>query len=224
MIKKKLCFVYLIIIIIMQIKSQKFINNINNSNINTNTTTNIAKKQQQCPHKMICGSEIIPNIGIKKQKIIQAGGDDMAIAIAMLEDKEMSTNYNDRDARKKNDSANMSIYKLNWGMIRVALPKYRKFNAVDYRIGQKELASIGKGTKALMECRKYFGTKMFLTYHRLGYRGHGDDASPYINAIFWITKQIQKNPKSRTNDLRFWVYVKPIDIDKHNNQTYEFLK
>jgi hypothetical protein len=62
------------------------------------------------------GSQIIPGLGLRKQEVLNAGGDTLDLAIAMLETNEMSTDYIFGDG-KTQDAANFGIFKQNWGMI-----------------------------------------------------------------------------------------------------------
>lgn len=64
------------------------------------------------------GSYTVSGLGSRKQAVLNAGGNTLDLAIAMLETENMGTNYVYGDA-KTNDAANFGIFKQNWGMLRV---------------------------------------------------------------------------------------------------------
>lgn len=63
------------------------------------------------------GSYTVSGLGGRKQQVLNAGGDSLDLAIAMLETDNMSTNYAYGDG-KTQDAANFGIFKQNWGMLR----------------------------------------------------------------------------------------------------------
>ena len=81
------------------------------------------------------GSYTVSGLGARKQAILNAGGNTLDIAIAMLETETMTTDYaygtcllamcgRVTDQRttgdnKQNDAANFGLFKQNWGMLRV---------------------------------------------------------------------------------------------------------
>jgi hypothetical protein len=81
------------------------------------------------------GSYTVSGLGSRKQAILNAGGNTLDIAIAMLETERMSTDYVYGKASrhlshgfralttatgdaKTADSANFGLFKQNWGMLR----------------------------------------------------------------------------------------------------------
>ena len=64
------------------------------------------------------GSYTVSGLGARKQAVLNAGGNTLDLAIAMLETDGMTTNYVYGDG-KTLDSANFGIFKVNWGMLRV---------------------------------------------------------------------------------------------------------
>lgn len=69
------------------------------------------------------GSYTVSGLGNRKKAITGAGGNDLDVAIAMLETERMSTDYTFGDG-KTYDSANFGIFKQNWGMMRVCGTRY----------------------------------------------------------------------------------------------------
>lgn len=64
------------------------------------------------------GSYTVGGLGARKQAVLNAGGNTLDLAIAMLETDDMGTGYVYGDA-KTDDAANFGIFKQNWGMLRV---------------------------------------------------------------------------------------------------------
>ncbi|EEY19718.1 conserved hypothetical protein [Verticillium alfalfae VaMs.102] len=60
----------------------------------------------------------VSGLGARKQAILNAGGNSLDLAIAMLETERMSTDYIYGD-NKSNDAANFGLFKQNWGMLRI---------------------------------------------------------------------------------------------------------
>lgn len=81
------------------------------------------------------GSYTVSGLGSRKQAILDAGGNTLDLAIAMLETEDMQTDYpygkhSTAQAggpctnitvgdNKSGDSANFGVFKQNWGMLRV---------------------------------------------------------------------------------------------------------
>lgn len=63
------------------------------------------------------GSYTVSGLGSRKQQVLNAGGNSLDLAIAMLETDNMNTNYVYGDG-KTQDAANFGIFKQNWGMLR----------------------------------------------------------------------------------------------------------
>jgi hypothetical protein len=69
------------------------------------------------------GSYIVPRLGARKQTVLGAGGNDLDIAIAMLETENVGTDYAYGDNTVV-DSANFGIFKQNWDVMRVCGVRY----------------------------------------------------------------------------------------------------
>jgi hypothetical protein len=133
----------------------------------------------------------------------------LVLAIASIETEKMVVDYPDGD-NKSGDAYNVSIYKMNVGMIRNI---DSSINPLDIHFDNT------KATKVLLTGIRKFGTDKFLTYHRGGETALNDktnskDIEPYISAIKQIAKKYQEDPYQlnpyKTDNTRYTVAVPAI--------------
>lgn len=159
----------------------------------------------------------VPDIHKTKQQILSIAEKEDAtsqekallLAVASIETENFSSNYKDGDG-KTGDAYNVSIYKMNIGMIR----------DIDSRVDPIELnTNIKKATEIALKGIRKFGVNKFLTYHRGG-AGAIDgkipekDIKPYINAVKKIAEKYLEDPKQlspeTTDDTRYTIVVPAI--------------
>lgn len=98
-------------------------------------TTSLAKLVSRAdPADDERGSYTVSGLGARKQEVTGAGADTLALAVAMLETEEMSTDYDYGD-NKEDDSANFGIFKQNWGMLRVCCTQFQGQEEADWNNG-----------------------------------------------------------------------------------------
>ena len=166
-----------------------------------------------CPARTSCGSYPVSGLGSRKQEILNAGGTTLDIAIAMLESRNMGTDYAYGDS-KANDAANFGIFKQNWGMLRTTCPYFQRQSQGQWNNG----AVLNNNLNADIACRQqsqaYYGLDRWFAGHRYGARGLDNpntaDIRAYRDAVYWIKGQIDSNPANLSNDIRFWVRVPAI--------------
>ncbi|RKK71285.1 hypothetical protein BFJ69_g11133 [Fusarium oxysporum] len=144
------------------------------------------------------GSYTVSGLGARKQAILNAGGNTLDLAIAMLEDEHMSTDYKYGDG-KTLDAANFGLFKVNWGML---------------RNGAKLNSDIYADVASRWDCQEYYGYDKWFAGHRNGATGlsnpNTEDIRFYRESVEWIQAQIDSKSTYKTDDTRFWVDVNPI--------------
>ncbi|KAL5042098.1 hypothetical protein BDW71DRAFT_211490 [Aspergillus fruticulosus] len=142
------------------------------------------------------GSDIISGLGARKQAVLDAGGNTRDLAIAMLETTTMTTDYLYGDG-KKGDATNFGILKQNY---------------FAYTAGAS--SDLAKDIQARHEGEENFLYEIWFSGHRNGESGvqnpGTDDIKSYIDAVAWIQKQIESDPRYQSDDTRFWVDVQAI--------------
>jgi hypothetical protein len=155
------------------------------------------------------GSYTVSGLGSRKQAILNAGGDVLDVAIAMLETENMQSNYTYGDG-KTGDSANFGIFKQNWLMIRTV--QYSGKTASDYNTGAALNSSLSLDVQVLNKSQSYYGIDKWFAGHRNGETGLNNpntaDINNYKNAVYWIRDQLNNGHLS--DDIRFWVDVPAI--------------
>ncbi|CAG8899228.1 unnamed protein product [Penicillium egyptiacum] len=183
------------------------------------------------------GSENVPGIGSRKQAILNAGGNTLDIAIAMLETKTLTTDYVYGDT-KTEDAANFGLFKQNWGMLRVCATRYGLAGQPrsSWNNGALLNTNIYADVASRWDCQNYYGTDLWFAGHRFGSSGLENPNTEDINsmpfshtrrlilpcrrsnalcieyksAVYWIQQQIDSNSVYKSDDTRFWVDVTAI--------------
>ncbi|KAK4096524.1 hypothetical protein N658DRAFT_501474 [Parathielavia hyrcaniae] len=161
------------------------------------------------------GSYTVSGLGNRKRAILNAGGNTLDLAIAMLEDERMLTNYPYGD-RKTGDAANFGVFKQNWGMLRVCGSRagFQGQRADQWNNGAKLNSDIYADVASRWDCQNYYGYDRWFAGHRNGATGLSNpntaDINNYKSAVQWIESQIRSNTRYSTDDTRFWVYVPAI--------------
>ncbi|KAH7136913.1 hypothetical protein B0J13DRAFT_640600 [Dactylonectria estremocensis] len=161
------------------------------------------------------GSYTVSGLGQRKQAILNAGGNTLDIAIAMLETERLSTDYVYGDA-KTQDAANFGLFKQNWGMLRVCASRagFKGQSESQWNNGAKLNSDIYADVAARWDCQGYYGYEKWFAGHRNGATGLSNpntaDIKFYRESVEWIQSQIDSNSKYKSDDTRFWVDVTPI--------------
>jgi hypothetical protein len=164
---------------------------------------------------MRTGSEEVHGLHGHKQAILEAGGNVLDLAVAMLETRRMKANYPYGDG-KTGDAANFGIFKQNWLMIRSSVSQYAGLGADDYRTGSVLNHDLRWDIHVLHASQGHYGLdRLWFAGHRGGQSGldgrwSQDDINNYRQAIFWIRDQIEADATYRTDNTRFWVDVPPV--------------
>ncbi|KAL4746647.1 hypothetical protein BDW72DRAFT_197495 [Aspergillus terricola var. indicus] len=161
------------------------------------------------------GSYTVSGLGQRKQAILNAGGNTLDLAIAMLETEGMTTDYTYGDG-KTYDAANFGLFKQNWGMLRVCATRYGLAgqSEADWENGAVLNSNIYADIASRWDCQEYYGVDLWFAGHRNGASGlsnpNTDDINNYKSAVYWIQEQIDSNSVYQTDDTRFWVDVQAI--------------
>ncbi|KIL93662.1 hypothetical protein FAVG1_02222 [Fusarium avenaceum] len=161
------------------------------------------------------GHETVSGLGGRKQAILNAGGNTLDLAIAMLEDRRMQTNYTYGDG-KTLDAANFGLFKVNWGMLRICASRagFKGQREDQWNNGAILNSDVRADVASRWDCQKHYGTQKWFAGHRNGATGldHPDtpDIKFYRESVEWIQSQIDSDPKYKSDDTRFWVDVTPI--------------
>ncbi|PGH10612.1 hypothetical protein AJ80_07463 [Polytolypa hystricis UAMH7299] len=161
------------------------------------------------------GSYTVSGLGQRKQAILNAGGNTLDLAIAMLETERMTTDYAYGD-NKQDDAANFGLFKQNWGMLRVCASRagFVGQSQSEWNNGAKLNSDIYADVAARWDCQGYYGYDTWFAGHRNGATGlsnpNTEDIRFYKESIQWIQSQIDSNSQYSTDDTRFWVDVTPI--------------
>ncbi|KAJ2973478.1 hypothetical protein NUW58_g8925 [Xylaria curta] len=181
------------------------------------------------------GQYTVPGLGTRKRAILNAGGNTLDLAIAMLETETMTTNYaygaprsrtasdaefHDNNKRvgdnKQNDAANFGLFKQNWGMLRVCAGRagFMGQSQANWNNGARLNFDVYADVAARWDCQGHYGYDLWFAGHRNGASGLANPYTPDINtyksAVQWIQRQIDGNPSHKSDDIRFWVDVTPI--------------
>ncbi|KEY73073.1 hypothetical protein S7711_06146 [Stachybotrys chartarum IBT 7711] len=161
------------------------------------------------------GSYTVSGLSSGKQAILNAGGNTLDLAIAMLETERMTTDYAYGD-NKSDDAANFGVFKQNWGMLRVCASRagFVGQSQSEWNNGATLNRDIYADVAARWDCQEYYGYDRWFAGHRNGASGlenpDTDDIRTYKSAVQWIQSQIDSDSRYRTDDTRFWVDVTPI--------------
>ncbi|KAL4756450.1 uncharacterized protein BDW70DRAFT_154190 [Aspergillus foveolatus] len=161
------------------------------------------------------GSYTVSGLGQRKQAILNAGGNTLDLAIAMLETEGMTTDYTYGDG-KTYDAANFGLFKQNWGMLRVCATRYGLAgqSEADWNKGAILNSNVYADVASRWDCQGYYGVDLWFAGHRNGASGlsnpNTDDINNYKSAVYWIQQQIDSNSVYKTDDTRFWVNVQAI--------------
>ncbi|KAJ5511705.1 hypothetical protein PEX2_059860 [Penicillium expansum] len=161
------------------------------------------------------GSETVSGISSRKQSILNAGGNTLDLAIAMLETETMTTDYTYGDG-KTQDAANFGLFKQNWGMLRVCATRYGLAGQPESSWNNGALLNnnVYADVASRWDCQEYYGVDKWFAGHRNGASGLANpntaDINNYKNAVYWIQEQIDSNSAYKSDDTRFWVDVTPI--------------
>ncbi|KAL0934030.1 uncharacterized protein CTRU02_210829 [Colletotrichum truncatum] len=161
------------------------------------------------------GSYTVSGLGSRKKAILDAGGNTLDLAIAMLEDERMQTNYPYGDG-KTLDAANFGVFKVNWGMLRTCASRagFKGQRQDQWNNGAKLNSDIYADVASRWDCQNYFGYQKWFAGHRNGETGlnnpNTEDIKFYRESVEWIQRQIDSNSKYKSDDTRFWVDVTPI--------------
>ncbi|KAJ4132322.1 hypothetical protein NW754_015137 [Fusarium falciforme] len=161
------------------------------------------------------GHYTVSGLGARKQAILKAGGNTLDIAIAMLEDEHMQTNYKYGDG-KTDDAANFGLFKVNWGMLRVCASRagFVGQSESQWNNGAKLNSDIYADVASRWDCQNHYGYNMWFAGHRNGATGlsnpNTEDIKFYRESVEWIQSQIDSDAKYKSDDTRFWVDVTPI--------------
>ncbi|KAI9039719.1 glycoside hydrolase family 134 protein [Aspergillus affinis] len=159
------------------------------------------------------GSYTVSGLGSRKQAVLDAGGNTMDLAIAMLETDNMTTDYTYGDG-KTGDSTNFGIFKQNWMMLRTSASEFTGQGVADVDNGAILNTELDKDILARHESEDHYGFNVWVAGHRNGQSGlddpNTDDIATYKTAIQWIQEQIESKESYSTDDTRFWVDVTAI--------------
>ncbi|KAL2130988.1 hypothetical protein VTI74DRAFT_5691 [Chaetomium olivicolor] len=161
------------------------------------------------------GSYTVSGLGQRKQAILNAGGNTLDLAIAMLETERMSTDYVYGDG-KTIDAANFGLFKQNWGMLRECAYRYgfKGQTESQWNNGARLNWDVYADVASRWDCQEYYGYDKWFAGHRNGASGlqnpYTQDINNYKSAVQWIESQINSDSKYKTDDTRFWVNVPAI--------------
>lgn len=163
-----------------------------------------------CPPGAACGSYAVGGLGGRKQQILAAGGNDLDLAVGMLETEHLQSDYPYGDG-KTADAANFGIFRQNWLMIRSACDRFAGEGPDRYGDGAVLDGDLGQDLACLHQSQGHYGVETWFAGHRNGATGLGTpgtaDIAAYRAAVYWIRDQIAADPAHRTDDTRFWVDV-----------------
>ncbi|GGM94334.1 hypothetical protein GCM10011609_34750 [Lentzea pudingi] len=166
-----------------------------------------------CPSGMRCGSYSIGGLGTRKQQVRNAGGNVLDLAVAMLETERMDTNYPYGD-NKRDDAANFGIFKQNWYMLRSKCDRFRNQSTGEWNNGASLNSNLSADISCLHQSQNSNGMNTWFGGHRNGQTGINNpntgDINGYKAAVYRIRDQLNRNSSNLSNDIRFWVDVRPI--------------
>ncbi|RHZ67161.1 uncharacterized protein CDV56_109052 [Aspergillus thermomutatus] len=162
------------------------------------------------------GSYTVSGLGARKQAILNAGGNTLDLAIAMLEIENMDPYSYPYGDGKTYDSANFGVFKQNWGMLRVCASRYgfQGQTEAQWNNGALLNSNMYADVASRWDCQNYYGYDKWFAGHRNGASGlanpYTTDIENYKSAVQWIQQQIDSNSQYKTDDTRFWVNVPAI--------------
>ena len=168
-------------------------------------TGSSASVPSQTSRGLRAGTEQVSGIAAIKKAIYDAGGDDIAVAVAMAESKTMDKT----DEAKWGDAANYTRFNMNWYSLRVKLyPWLGEGDA--WQVTGDFTNDVYKETKKFMEFRNAWGSD-FYKIHRGGesalYGAYQKEVADYEDAIKFTAEQLANHPEFRYDDTRIWVEV-----------------
>ncbi|KAE8364473.1 hypothetical protein BDV27DRAFT_157849 [Aspergillus caelatus] len=159
------------------------------------------------------GQYTVSGLGSRKKAIIEAGGNSLDLAIAMLEIEDMNTAHYPYGDGKTYDAANFGLFKQNWGLLRECAHRYgfKGKTEAQWHDGAVMNSNVYADVASRWDCQNYYGYDKWFAGHRNGASGLANpytaDINTYKSAVQWIQKQIDSNEKYKYDDTRFWVSV-----------------
>jgi hypothetical protein len=171
-----------------------------------------------------CGCGTIPDFGERKLEIFAAGGDQRFLASAMIETRNMTTDYpfgdvnpgpdgmtgTGDDTPKTGGAANFGIAKQNWTMIRQCHPAYAGLNDAAFQRGAELNMSLTLDIEVYNECRAFFGDRWFAG-HRNGAAGLNNsntlDIRRFQAGTEWVRQMLDGHLE---DDIQFFVVIEAI--------------
>ncbi|KAG8767669.1 hypothetical protein FRC12_006117 [Ceratobasidium sp. 428] len=130
----------------------------------------IAPLVTAAPMKRNTGSYTVSGLGNRKKAITSAGGNDLDLAIAMMETENMQATYTYGDG-KTGDSFNAGIFKQNWYMLRSATNRYRGQSSSQYNNAAEMNSNLGLDISERHEAQNFYGETKWFAGHRNGQTG-----------------------------------------------------
>lgn len=138
-----------------------------------------------CPAGLRCGCEVISGLGARKQQRIELGADASFLASAMMETREMKTDYKYGDG-KTHDAFNAGLCKQNWFLSRRCHQPWSHLGPNDYHT----FAVLNSNTRLDIEvygkCRQRFSKRLFFASHRNGETGFYNPNTDGINKFIQV--------------------------------------
>ncbi|KAJ5178032.1 uncharacterized protein N7500_000731 [Penicillium coprophilum] len=162
------------------------------------------------------GHYTVSGLWAHKKAILDAGGNTLDLAIAMLEIEDMDTSHYPYGDAKADDAANFGLFKQNWGMLRVCATRYgfAGQSQSQWNNGAVLNSNVYADVASRWDCQGYYGYDKWFAGHRNGASGLQDpytkDIANYKEAVQWIQQQIDSNSGYKYDDTRFWVNIPPI--------------
>ncbi|KAE8353292.1 hypothetical protein BDV28DRAFT_111103 [Aspergillus coremiiformis] len=159
------------------------------------------------------GQYSVAGLGERKKAILNAGGNTLDIAIAMLEIEDMNPAHYPYGDAKTLDAANFGMFKQNWGLLRECATRYgfKGKSEAQWNDGAVLNTNVFADVASRWDCQNYYGYDKWFAGHRNGASGLANpytaDIATYKNAVQWIQQQIDGNSNYKYDDTRFWVSV-----------------
>ena len=159
---------------------------------------------------MAAGDQRVAGLGARKQELLDAGATMEDLAVAMLENDTLSSNYAYGDG-KGGDATNFGIFKQNWGMISAADPALAAAGIGP--AGERINTDLATDIAALHASRARYGDA-WVSGHRNGASGLANpnttDIANYEAAVGFIAGKLREDPARLSDDTRIWVEVPAI--------------
>ncbi len=163
-----------------------------------------AARAASCPST--CGSYNVSGLGARKRQILNAGGNSLDLAIAMMETETMQANYTYGDGKTGN-SANFGIFKQNWYMLRTSVPQYESYGSSSYNAGAVLNSNLSWDIQCLHDGQNHYGLYKWFGGQRDGQTGLNNpgttDINNYRNGVYWLQSQITNG--HMYDNVRFWL-------------------